>query len=213
VPKALNRMTAAQFEAAFPNEKACISYLIARRWPNGVRCPRCRNPRVYALPSGHHWQCHKCTPRGGYRFSHLVGTIFEDTNKPLKDWFQVVHRILTRKTGVSALQIQSELGFGSFVAAWNMCQRIRTALMKRTMDKLGGIVELDDTYVGKAINKRRSGGGVGGTSRSKTIPMEVDWRRNPRLSIAGQTLVIEGADARSIVFRIEANRRGRNRPK
>lgn len=212
MPKPLNRMTAAQFEAAFPNEKACISYLIARRWPNGVRCPRCSNPRVYALPSGHHWQCHKCTPRGGYRFSHLVGTIFEDTNKPLKDWFHVVHKIVTRKTGVSAMQIQSELGFGSFVAAWNMCQRVRTALMKRAVDKLGGIVEFDETRVGKPITKRRGSGGGRGTSHGKTIPMEVDWRRNPRLPIAGQTLVIDAADARSIIFHIERAKH-RRRPK
>ena len=207
--KAINRMTAAQFEVAFPTEKACVSYLVARRWPKGVRCPRCRNSNVYALASGHHWQCHKCS-KSGYRFSHIAGTIFEDTNKPLRVWFQVVHRMLTRKTGVSALQIQSEFGFGSFAAAWNMCHRIRTALMKRAIDKLGGIVEFDETYVGKPINKRRGAGGARGAAHGKTIPMEVDWRRNPRLPIAGQTLVIEAADERSIVFRIEAPRR---RPK
>lgn len=67
-----------------PHEDACITYLIARRWPEGIHCPRCGNTHIYALASGHHWQCEECA-KDGYRFSHLTGTIFENTNKPLKD--------------------------------------------------------------------------------------------------------------------------------
>jgi len=73
-------MTQAQFGAAFPDEAHCIAFLIARRWPNGVICPRCGNPTVSALTSGHHWQCEQCSA-DGYRFSHIVGTIFENTEQ------------------------------------------------------------------------------------------------------------------------------------
>ena len=69
-------------------------------------------------------------PRSGYRFSHLAGTIFENTNKPLRDWFRVVHLMLTSKKGISALQIQRIMGFGSYKTAWYMCHRIRTALIE-----------------------------------------------------------------------------------
>src|ERR1700674_4825863 len=86
-PKAVHQLTAAQFDALFQTEDHCIRYLVGRRWPEGIVCPRCGNPRVYALASGHHWQCEQCAS-DGYRFSHLTGTIFENINKPLKDWFR-----------------------------------------------------------------------------------------------------------------------------
>jgi transposase-like protein len=146
-PKAVHQLTIPQFEAIFPNEDACRTYLVARRWPEGVRCPRCGNPSVYDLPSRKwHWQCEKCAPNG-YRFSHIAGTIFENTNKGLREWFRVVHMMLTSKKGVSALQVKRVMGFGSYETAWSMCHKIRTALME-DVDKLGGIVEVDETYVG-----------------------------------------------------------------
>ena len=104
-PKPVPQMTAAQFDAAFPDEDACKAYLVARRWPDGVRCPRCGNPKVYDLKSRQwHWQCEQCAP-DGYRFSHIAGTIFENTNKPLRDWYKVAHLMLASKKGMSALQI------------------------------------------------------------------------------------------------------------
>jgi transposase-like protein len=158
-------LTASQFDALFKTEADCISYLVVRRWPEGVVCPRCGNEKVYALASGHHWQCEQCAP-DGYRFSHLTGTIFENTNKPLKDWFRVTHLMLTSKKGMSALQIYRYLGFGSYKTAWLMCHKIRTALIE-DIHQLGGIVEVDETFVGgKAENRhkdKRGGGNGGGT--------------------------------------------------
>ncbi len=166
-PKAVHQMTAAQFDALFKTEDDCISYLVARRWPEGVKCPRCGNEAVYDLPSNKwHWQCTKCAPGGstGYRFSYIAGTIFENTNKPLKDWFRVIHLMLTSKKGMSALQIYRFLGFGSYKTAWLMCHKIRTALSE-DVHQLGGIVEVDETFVGgKAENRHKDkrGGGKGG---------------------------------------------------
>jgi hypothetical protein len=146
-PKPVHQLSVAQFEEMFPDEEACKGYLVARRWPEGVRCPRCGNPGVYDLKSRKwHWQCQKCDPNG-YRFSHIAGTIFENTNKPLRDWFKVVHLMLTSKEGMSALQIMRYMGFGSYKTAWLMCHKVRTALVEDEK-KLGGIVEMDETYVG-----------------------------------------------------------------
>jgi IS1 family transposase len=173
-PKPVHQMTSAQFDAMFPegDEGACRAYLIARRWPNGVTCPRCGNVEVYALESGYHWQCTACAPGGstGYRFSHLVGTIFENTNKPLRDWYKVTHLMLTSKKGISARQLWRYMGFGSLKTAWYMAHRIRVALVE-DIEKLGGIVEVDETFIGgKAKNRhwRKRTGATGGEGSGKT---------------------------------------------
>jgi transposase-like protein len=168
-PKPVPQMTIAQFEAMFPNEDACKAYLVARRWPQGVHCPRCGNTKVYALPSRQfHWQCQACSPQG-YRFSVIAGTIFENTNKPLRDWFRVVHLMLSGKKSVPALQIQRMMGFGSYGTAHSMCHKIRAALIEPEA-KLGGIVEVDDTWIGgKDYNRHwhKKSGGRGGRGSGK----------------------------------------------
>jgi hypothetical protein len=67
----------------------------------------------------------------GYRFSVIAGTIFENTNKTLRDWFRVVLLMLAGKKGTSALQIQRIMGFGSYGTAHSMCHKIRAALIHR----------------------------------------------------------------------------------
>jgi hypothetical protein len=142
-------MTIKQFEEQFPHEDACAAYLVRHRWPAGVRCPRCGSDRVYDLKTRMwHWECPDCRKGGAYRFSHIAGTIFENTNKPLKDWFRVLHMMLTSKKGVSALQVYRVLGFGSYKTAWYMCHRLRAGLANEEFRKLVGIVEIDETYIG-----------------------------------------------------------------
>jgi transposase-like protein len=153
-PKAVHQLTAPQFDALFKTEDDCIAYLVVRRWPNGVSCPRCGSPDPTELKGNPwHWQCYQCAPETSYRFSHLTGTIFENTNKPLKDWYRVAHLMLVSKKGMSALQIFRYMGFGSYKTAWLMCHKIRAAMVE-DVKKLGGIVEVDETYVGGSDKNR-----------------------------------------------------------
>jgi hypothetical protein len=173
-PKPVPQMTTVQFEARFPigDNEACFRYLIARRWPQGVACPRCGNVDLYDASSykPFHWQCRACAPQG-YRFSCLSGTIFENTKKPLRDWYRVAHLMLASKKGMSALQIQRMMGFGSYETAHSMCHKIRAALIAPEQ-KLGGIVEVDETWIGgKDANRhwhKKHHGKTGGKGSGKT---------------------------------------------
>ena len=193
-PKPVQQLTVKQFEAMFPDEEACRAYLKARRWPNGVHCPRCGNPKVYELHTRPwHWQCTQCAPGGstGYRFSLLAGTIFENTNKPLRDWFQVTHLLLTSKKGTSARHIWRYMGFGSLKTAWYMAHRIRAAMAADPVEKLGGIVEVDETFVGgKGQNRHKDKRGDG-----------------PRGSLGSGKVPVAGAVSRkgNVVARVVAN--------
>ena len=163
----IKQLTVPQFEVLFPDEAACDAYLIAKRWPNGVSCPRCGSCNVYGLKSmDNKWECPDCRQGGAYRFSHLVGTVFENTNVDLRVWFRVIHLMLVSKKGISALQVQRMMGFGSYRTAHYMCHRIRAGMQDESFQKLMGIVEVDETFVGgKAKNrhKDRRGDGSGGT--------------------------------------------------
>ena len=107
------QMAIPEWEALFPDDDACKAYLARRRWPGGVRCPRCGNDKVWELKGRpFHWPCPACGPRD-YSFSVLVGTVFEDTNIRLRQWFKFIYLMATSKKGISALQVQRIMGFGS----------------------------------------------------------------------------------------------------
>jgi transposase-like protein len=172
----LQQLTFAQFEKMFPNETACSAYLVAHRWPDGVRCPRCgKSEKISAVTTmDFKWQCYSCSPDSGYRFSEITGTIFENTNKDLRDWFRVIHLMMTSKKGISALQVHRMMGFGSYRTAWYMCHRVRAGLMDEDFRRLIGIVEVDETYVGgnpknRHIGERRNFKMKGGRGTKKAI--------------------------------------------
>src|SRR5262245_21729794 len=104
-------MTLAQLKERFSDEDACKAYLVSLRWSDGVACPRCGNAKVHKLARPWIRQCKACNPKG-YRFSPLVGTIFENTNIPLRTWFEVIYLMCQSKKGMSALQIHRTIGTG-----------------------------------------------------------------------------------------------------
>jgi transposase-like protein len=189
-PKFTKQMTIAQFDRLFPDDNACKAYLVARRWPNGVRCPHCGSDRIYALKTmPFKWECPACAPKG-YRFSVMVGTIFENTNVPLRIWFKTIYLMLTSKKGISSLQIHRMMGFGSYSTALYMCHRIRAGLANPEFRKLVGIVEVDETYIGGKNRNRhwdKRTPGTGGEGKdTRCWRRRAQWQcRSPRHCACG----------------------------
>ena len=140
-------MTLGELMLTFPTSDACKQFLLDRRWPDGkVKCVRCGNEKVYASKTRpFHWQCRNHDHP--YRFSVLVGTVFENTNYPLKTWFEVLWQMLNSKKGVSAMQIQRQIG-SSYPTAWFICHRLRAGMRDDQFKQLMGIVEVDETGIG-----------------------------------------------------------------
>jgi len=180
--KRIHQMTASQWEAAFPTDDACKAYLTANRWPTGVSCPRCGNVEIKEHGTiAFAWLCNACSPSNtNYRFSVIAGTIFENTKYPMREWFRVIHMMLTSKKGVSALEIHRVIGTGSYQTAWSMCHRIRAGLADQKFRKLIGIVEVDETYIGGHDKNRhwdKKKGGVGGEGSDKFIVIGAAQRK------------------------------------
>jgi len=138
----------------FGDESKCRAYLESLRWPNGVACPRCKTEKTYRLPKREQFLCASCE----YQFSVTVDTIFHDTHLPLVTWFLATVLLCEAKKGMSACQIQRSLGIKTYKTAWYLCHRIRAAMAEVHKSKLGGVVEVDETYVGGRGHGKRGRG-------------------------------------------------------
>lgn len=141
------------FMDMFRDEAACLEYLSLVRWPDGYVCSRCGCHGAWKMSSGL-YRCKECR----YAGSVIAGTIFENTRKPLRLWFQAIWYVVNQKHGVSALGLQKALGLGSYHTAWEWLHKLRRAMVRPDRDRLCGIVEMDETTVG-GIHEGRLGRG------------------------------------------------------
>lgn len=129
----------------FSNPENSVKYIAAKRWPKGVTCPTCGAEKVTFNPSRRVWQCSTHHPRR--QFSVKVGTIFEDSAIGLDKWLVAVWMITNCKNGISSYEVGRDLGVTQ-KTAWFMMHRIRLALQDEEGGKLGGEVEVDETFIG-----------------------------------------------------------------
>ena len=144
------------FMDMFSTEEACLEYLAAVRWPDGYSCLRCDSTDVTKIRSGY-YRCHECR----YRGSVIYGTLFQNTRKPLRFWFQAIWYVVSQKNGVSALGLQKALGLGSYHTAWEWLHKLRRAMVRSGRDKLSGLVEMDEVFIGGAHAGKRGRGSEG----------------------------------------------------
>ena len=132
-----------EFLEQFKDEESCRQYLFELKWAEGFCCPKCKN-ETYWLTAQNLIHCKLC----GHQTSLTAGTLFHGTRKPLLLWFHIIWWVVAQKKGVSASNMTDFMGFGTYRTAWTWLQKLRRAMVRPGRDKLSGVVEVDETFVG-----------------------------------------------------------------
>lgn len=187
--------TVLEFRDRFATEQACRDYLVQLRWPAGLRCPDCTSDKVWTMTAPF-YRCRHC----GYDFTVTAGTLFADTHKPLRLWFEAIWYITNQKYGASALGVKRVLGLGSYRTAWSWLHKLRRAMVRPGRDRLAGVVEVDETFLGAPQPGKRGRGAAGKTL--VLIAAQADGGRIGRIRLAriadGSAASIEPAVRQSI---------------
>src|SRR5216684_933679 len=132
-----------QFQKAFSDEASCAAFMFKRRWPDGFVCPACGKRRVAALKSRP--RLHECLDCGR-QTSVTAGTVMHRSRLPLTTWFWAAHLMTTHSNGMSALQLQDQLGV-TYKTAWLLTQKLRRSMVDPDREPLEGVVEVDQAEI------------------------------------------------------------------
>ena len=130
----------------YSDEDKCREFLIQQRWNGVPTCPKCGCQKHYLIQGGKRFKCanNQCY----YRYTVTIGTVFEASNIPLSTWFPAMYLIASHKKGISSCQLARDLGVTQ-KTAWFMLHRIRESLKAKNSPLLSGVVEIDETYMGR----------------------------------------------------------------
>lgn len=181
----------------FHNEEAAYAYVEARIWPHGATCPKCGERERVSKMGGKStrigaYKCYKCRKP----FTVKVGTVFEGSHIKLNFWLQAIYLMCASKKGISSNQLHRTLGV-TLKTAWFMSMRIREAMRTGDLSPMGsdgGIVEVDETYVGTSDKTR--------ARRAKHKSLKKNYKR--KFSVNG------GASHKNIVLTL-VDRAGQTR--
>ena len=199
------------FQHMFPDDDACAAWLIEMRWPDGFVCPACGHEKGWALRrKAHTFECAGCRRQT----SVTAGTILHASKLPLTVWFWAAYLMATHSNGISALQLQKQLGIGSYRSAWLLAHKLRAAWSTRAQPVVGpggnrrGQPSIPD--------QRRSS-----HRRARTQPRRQDahrrrhrtrGRKHPRPPAAGRNLLLRRRRPRTLRRNRRRSRRHREKP-
>ena len=139
-----------EFMREYPDDATCLEWLWVKRYaPDGIHatCPKCEKTREFkkyaTSQQRQSWTCTGC----GYHIHPTAGTIFHKSSTSLHLWFYAIYLMTSTRCGISAKQIERELGV-TYKTAWRIAKEIRFKLMRQGNEPLSGKVEADETYIG-----------------------------------------------------------------
>jgi len=132
-----------EFQTSFPDEASCAAFLFERRWPEGFVCPACGDGRAALLRSrAHTYECLDC----GRQTSITAGTVMHRSKLPLTVWFWAAHLMATHSNGMSAVQLEAQLGI-TYKTTWLLAQKLRRSMIDPHRELLEGVVEVDQAEI------------------------------------------------------------------
>src|SRR5258707_4226603 len=132
-----------EFQTSFPDETSCAAFLFQRRWREGFVCPACGGGRAALLKSrAHTYECLDC----GRQTSITAGTVMHRSKLPLTVWFWAAHLMATHSNGMSAVQLEAQLGI-TYKTAWLLAQKLRRSMIDPQREPLDGVVEVDQAEI------------------------------------------------------------------
>jgi transposase-like protein len=154
----MEKYTIKSFDKQFPNDDACLDFLKNARWPDGITCTKCdRITKHFRISGRKVYGCEFC----GSHVSPTADTIFHKSSTSLRSWFHAMFLMASTRTGISAKQLEREIGV-TYKTAWRMFTQIRK-LMAQGDIVLFGEVEVDETYIGGYRPGKRGRGAAGKT--------------------------------------------------
>lgn len=147
--------TIVDFAAQFHSDEICLQYLIESRWPDGFVCPHCNQEGGWWLERYARFECKKCHKQ----VSPLAGTLLHRSHLPVHLWFWAAYLVTTHTPGMSAVQLQRQLGVSKIDTAWFLLHRLRQGMINAERTPLSGLIEADETHIGGPA-KGKKGRGV-----------------------------------------------------
>lgn len=146
-----------EFFQRFPDDQSCLEHLMRTRYGESHECAKCgKEARFYRAKQRRSYACEYC----GHQVYPMAGTPFENTRTSLQDWFFVMHLFCASRNGVSAKEVERQIGC-TYKTAWRMCRLIRTYMGQVDGDdNVGGegkTVQVDETFVGGKTKGRDKG--------------------------------------------------------
>ncbi len=175
-----------EFQHRFPDDEACTEYLFESRWPAGYRCPRCGHADAWQVARRRLvWECAACHRQT----SVTAGTVLHKTHTALHVWFWAAYLVSTATPGISAVQLQRQLGLRRYETAWLMLHKLRRAMVNPERTPLTGAVEVDECFIGGTSDLR--GGRRHGAHALVVVAAEVRGNGTGRIRLQ----VIDNASA------------------
>ena len=134
--------TLREFRQKFSTDQSCLEYLAQSRWPDGFQCPNCQSHEAWLNKNRYVYECQQC----GRQTSPMAGTVLHRSKIPVQEWFWSAYLVATHTPGISAKQLQRQLGISNYESAWYLLQRLRKGMVNENRTPLDGFFSPTSIY-------------------------------------------------------------------